>query len=101
MQSTRSPTEFDQNNRDVTSIHGYVIEKNSSRGAKRGVSERQKMYHHAKQILKKGPTGKALRAIVRYSHDGMPVRNTESHCMPSGGEKTTLYCTTGSPWRST
>ena len=34
MMSTRSPTEFDQNNRDVTSIPGCVIKKNSSRGAK-------------------------------------------------------------------
>ena len=58
MQSTRSPTDFDQNNRDVTSIPGYVIEKNSSRGAKLGVSERQKMYNHAKQILKKDRQGK-------------------------------------------
>ena len=42
MQSTRSPTEFDQNNRDVTSIPGHVIEKNSSRGAKCGVLGRTK-----------------------------------------------------------
>ena len=34
MKSSRSPTEFDQNNRDDTSIPGYVIKKNSSRGAK-------------------------------------------------------------------
>ena len=27
MKSTRSPTEFDQNNRDVTSIPGYVIKQ--------------------------------------------------------------------------
>ena len=53
MKSTRSPTEFDQNNRDVTSIPGYVIKKNRSRGAKHGASERQKMYFHAKQMLKK------------------------------------------------
>ena len=53
MKSSRSPTEFDQNNRDVTSIPGYVIKKNSSRGAKHGPSERQKMYCQAKQMLKK------------------------------------------------
>ena len=52
MKSTRSPTEFDQNNRDVTSILGYVIKKNSSRGAKHGPSERQSMYYQAKQMLK-------------------------------------------------
>ena len=53
MKSTRSPTEFDQNNRDVTSIPGYVIKKNSSRGVKHGPSEGQKMYYQARQMLKK------------------------------------------------
>ena len=61
MKSTRSPTEFDKNNRDVTSILGYVIKKNSSRGAKRGPSERQKMCHQAKQMLKKARQGKHRR----------------------------------------
>ena len=42
MKSSRSPEEFDQKNRDVTSIPGDVIKKNSSRGAKHGQSERQK-----------------------------------------------------------
>ena len=45
MKSARSPTEFDKKNRDVTSIPGYMIKKNSSRGAKHGPSERQKMYY--------------------------------------------------------
>ena len=53
MKSTRSPTEFDQNNRDVTSIPGCVIKKNSSREMKHGPCERQKMYHQARQMLKK------------------------------------------------
>ena len=61
MKSTRSPTEFDQNNPDVTSIPGYVIKKNRSRGAKHGASERQRMFYQAKQMLKKGPTGKGRR----------------------------------------
>ena len=58
MKSTRSPTEFDQNNRDVTSIPGYVIKKNRKRGAKHGASGRQKMYYQAKQMLKQGRQGK-------------------------------------------
>ena len=58
MKSTRSPTEFDQNNRDVTSIPGYVIKKNRNRGAKHGAPERQNMYYHAKQMLKKARQGK-------------------------------------------
>ena len=58
MKSTQRPTEFEQNNRDVSSIPGYVIKKNSSRGAMHGPSERQKMYVHAKQMLKKDRQGK-------------------------------------------
>ena len=58
MKSSRRPTEFDQNNRDVTSILGYVIKKNGSRGAKHGPSERQKMYYQVKQMLKKARQGK-------------------------------------------
>ena len=57
MKSTRSPTEFDQNNRDVTSIPGYVIKKNSSRGVKHGPSERQKMYYQGRQMLKNARQG--------------------------------------------
>ena len=64
MKSTRSPTEFDQNNRDVTSILGYVIKKNRSRGAKHGASERQKMYFHAKQMLEK--TQKILKEELSF-----------------------------------
>ena len=53
MNSTRSPKEFYQNNREVTSIPGSVNKKNSCRGAKHGPSERQKMCSHAKQLPKK------------------------------------------------
>ena len=58
MKSTRSPTEFDQNNRNVTSIPGSVI-KNISRGAKHGPGETD---------AEKGTS--------------TPTKNTESHCQP-------------------
>ena len=58
MKSTRSPTESDQNNRDVTSIPGHVIKKNRKRGVQHGASERQKMYFQAKQMLLKARQGK-------------------------------------------
>ena len=58
MKSTWSPTEFDQNKRDLTSIPGYVIKKNRSRGAKHGPSEIQKIYYQAKQMLEKARQGK-------------------------------------------
>ena len=96
MKSSQIPTEFDQNNRDVTSIQRYVIKKNSSRGLKHGPSERQKMYHHAKPTLKKARQGK---------HGGHPTilsrwygdeKSTWSHCLTSDGENITSFCSTGS-----
>ena len=58
MKSTWSPTELDQNNRDVTSIPGYVVKKNRSRVVKHGACERQKMCYHAKQMVRKARLGK-------------------------------------------
>ena len=58
MKSTRSPTKFDQNSRDITSIPGHVIEKDSSRGTKQGPSQRQKMCYQAKQMVREARQGK-------------------------------------------
>ena len=52
MKSSQRPTEFEQNNCDVTSIFGYVVKKNSSRDAKHGPSETHRMYYQAKQMHK-------------------------------------------------
>ena len=90
MKSTRSPTEFDQNNRDVTSIPGYVIKKNRSRGAKHGASERQKMYYQAKQMLQKAHTFTMVRRrriqkvivskrVERTPHNGVRQIALEKH----------------------
>ena len=53
MKYSRNPTISQKDNYDVTSIPGFVIKKNSSRGVKHGPSERQKMYYQARQMLKK------------------------------------------------
>ena len=53
MKYSRSSTTFQQNNYDVTSIPGYVVKKNNSRGAKHRPSERQRMNYQAKHMLKK------------------------------------------------
>ena len=45
-------------NCDFTSILGFVIKKNSSRGPKHGASGRQVMFHRAKQMLKKARQSK-------------------------------------------
>ena len=43
---------------DFSSIPGFVIKKNSRRGPKHGVSERQVMFYRAKQMLKKAREAK-------------------------------------------
>ena len=50
---SRSPTTFQKTNCDVTSVPGFVIKKNSSRGPKHGASETQVMFFKAKQMLRK------------------------------------------------
>ena len=49
---SRSPVTSQKTNCDFTSIPGFVIENNSSRGPKHGVSERQVMFIKRKQMLK-------------------------------------------------
>ena len=88
MKSSRSPTELDQNNRDVTSILGYLIKRKSSRGVKHGPSERQKMNYQARQMLKKARQGKHGRhptilsrwyADEEYRKSLSSIRWTEHH----------------------
>ena len=55
---SRSPTPFQKTNCDFTSIPGFVIKKNSSRGPKHGASERQIMFFKAKEMFKKARQGK-------------------------------------------
>ena len=66
--SSQRPKEFKQNNFAVSSIHGYVIKKNSSRGAKHGPSERQRMYYKAKKMLQKA------RQEEHGSHSSIPAQ---------------------------
>ena len=49
----QTPTTTQKANCDFTSIPGFVIKNNSSRGPKHGASERQIMVFKAKQMLKK------------------------------------------------
>ena len=89
MEFTRGPTEFDQNNRDVTPIPGYVIKKNRSRGAKHGASERQEDVLPCETETSKGPDRESTEAILRYFQDGTEMKNTGSHFLTSDGENTT------------
>ena len=54
----RNSTTIQKTSCDFTSIPSFVSKKNSSRGPKHGVSERQVMFYKAKQMLKKARQGK-------------------------------------------
>ena len=79
LKCSRSPTTLEKTNCDFTSIPGFVIEKNSSRGPKHGVSERQVMFYRAKEMLKKARQTKHRNHPTilsrRYEQE-----DTESHC---------------------
>ena len=47
----RSRKEVDKSNNDVVSIPGYVIKKNNQREARHGLSERQRIYNKARDML--------------------------------------------------
>ena len=68
LKSSQRPKEFEKNICDVSSIPGNVIKKNSSRGAKHGPSERQRMHHKAKEVLLKA------RQEKHESHSSMLAR---------------------------
>ena len=53
LKPSQSTTKLDKKNFDALSIPGYVIKKNLTHGAKRGASERQRMYFKAKEMFQK------------------------------------------------
>ena len=80
---------------DVTSIPGFVIKKNSSRGPKQGVSERperQVMFYKAKQMLKKGRQGKRGNLLGRYVQK---INNANEKINKSKEEKTSITMSIG------
>ena len=79
MKSLRSPTEFDQNNRDVTSIPGYAIEKNRKRGVQHGFLKDRRCTTRRNRCLKK-PDRENNDTIQRYFHDGTPAKSTGLCC---------------------
>ena len=62
---------LDKKNCDTLSIPGYVIQKNLTRGAKHGASERQTMYHKAKEMLQKArqPKHGGYKTILERWHN--------------------------------
>ena len=72
---------------------GYVIKQNSSRGAKHGPCERQRMYDQAKQMLNKARQ-QEHDATQRYFHVGTPVRRAETplHAIGWREKHVMFYC---------
>ena len=82
MKYSRNPTISQKDNGDVTSVPGYAIKKNSSGGAKHGPSERQKMYHQARQMLKRARQKKHGRhptIISRWYADEEYTKSLAAH----------------------
>ena len=75
---SRSPTTLQKTNCDFTSIPGFVIKKNTSRGPKHGASERQVMFYRMTQMLKKARHGKHGNHPTTFQ-GGANKKNTESH----------------------
>ena len=53
--------EYNKDDYDVLSIHGYVVRKNNTRGAKHASSERQRMHSKAEEMLQKSSSTQAWR----------------------------------------
>ena len=75
---SRSLTNFQKTNCDFTSILGFVKKKNSSRGPKHGVSERQVMFYKEKRLLQKADKVN-MTAIRQSFQGGTNKKDTESH----------------------
>ena len=80
LQSSQRTRELDKNNYDVLSIPGYVIKKNTIRGAQHGPSERKRMYHKAKEMLQKAlqPKNGGHKSILGRWHKDDQYRNSLS-----------------------
>ena len=74
---SRSPTTLRKTNCDFTSTPGFVTKKNSSRGPKHGVSERQVMFHKRRNRCLRNQDKANMAAIRRYFRGGTNKEHTE------------------------
>ena len=87
----RSPTTFQKTNCYFTSIPSFVIKKNSRRGPKHGVSERQVMFYRAKQMLKKARQAKHGNHPTKLSRWYAQEKYRDSLAKHNIGEKVVLF----------
>ena len=72
----------DEDRFDMLSIPGYVMKKNQSRGAGHGQSLRQKMYHKARDVLRKAQNaknGQRKTILERWFQDAQCRANLSEH----------------------
>ena len=72
--------QLDKENYDTLPIPAYVTEKNLKHGAKHGASERQRMYHEAKEILQaaRQPKHGGHQSILERWHKDYDYRKSMS-----------------------
>ena len=78
MQPSAMNRPYNKDRFDSLSIHGYVMEKNRSRGPRHGPSMRQIMYHQARDMLRKAqiPKNGSCETILERWH-------TDADCQKS------------------
>ena len=84
---SRSPTTFQKTTCDFTSILGFVMKKNSSRGPKQAASERQIMFFKAKEMFKRARHEKHGRHPTILARWYAQERYQDSLAKPNIGEK--------------
>ena len=62
---------------------------NKIRGAKHGLSERQRMFCKAEEMLQK-LVNPSMEEIIPYLKDGTKTNNTESLCQNLGGQRSKI-----------
>ena len=95
---SQSTKKLNKKNFDALSIPGYVIKKNLHRGAKHGSSERQRMYHKAKEMLQKDrqPKHGGYKTTLERCHNDDKYREDRSYITTRGKE----IVSTQRRWRS-
>ena len=96
----QSPTTTQKANCDYTSIPGFVIKKNSSRGPKHGQSERQIMFFKTKEMLKKARQekhGSHPTKLSRWYEQEGYRRSWAEHNI---GEKEIMALRSHRPWNT-
>ena len=99
MQPTEESRQFNKDRFDILSIPGYEIKKNQSRSPRHGPSLRQKVYHKARDMLRKAKlpkNGHCQTIFVRW----VRTQNIARICLNMDGQKNKSDNTTHLHWKT-